>query len=180
MTRSPLQSGTGTTDMSGGPSFVRALIYTLLAVLLIMITVGIMFGRREPTYPHKATPAELTPRTTPHDEPARPATTTIDPYVTISAQELFAAFDANEIAAGERFKNTKVRVSGTIEDIGTDLLGTPYITLATSGIWSVQAMFPRNAKSQLASLAKGQPQTVRCDSASKFGSIILRGCSLGR
>lgn len=163
------------------PSLTRIAVFTGLGLLALAVVIPVVFPRIEqprvvyptPDDPHKLTAGDVAAR-------AAATSTSVDPYVTITAKDLFAAYDANEIAAEQRFKNARVRVDGIIDDIGTDLLGTPYITLKASDFWSVQAMFPRSAKSQLASLAKGRPQTVRCESVSKLGNVILRNCSLGR
>lgn len=97
----------------------------------------------------------------------------------VDAGKLFAAFDANEIRANEAFKGKRLKVRGTIERIGTDILNTPYVALATENvILSVQAMFPRGAEPQLAALHIGQMVIVDCRCDGKFGNVILRECSL--
>src|SRR5690606_32260422 len=56
--------------------------------------------------------------------PSRPS-----PAAVVTARELFDAYESNEIAAGERYKDRWIQVSGSVDDIGKDLLGDLYVTL---------------------------------------------------
>jgi len=51
--------------------------------------------------------------------------------VRVTATQLFADYEANEVSADEKDKGKAVLVSGTIENIGKDLLDTLYVTLKT-------------------------------------------------
>ncbi len=69
-------------------------------------------------------------------------------------------------------------MSGTIENIGKDILGTMYVSLKTDNvIFSVQCMFDDEHTSEVANASQGQQVTIkgRCDG--KFGNIVLRDCS---
>ena len=62
--------------------------------------------------------------------------------------------------------------------IATDVLGTPYVTLDTNSLFSVQAMFQRSAEAQLAGLNAGQRITVDCRCDGKLMDVYLSDCKL--
>jgi hypothetical protein len=101
-----------------------------------------------------------------------------EPATHVSAEALFRDYETNEIAADQKYKEAVLQVGGTIEDIGKDLIGTPYVTLSASEFFNVQAMFPTSAEKDLAALRKGADIKVRCRGAGKLGNVILRECAL--
>jgi hypothetical protein len=124
--------------------------------------------------------------------PSSPATTTsqtgrsvssggsvshVNDGIAVTPQRLYAAYEANEVAADEEYKGKLVRVSGTIEDIGKDILDSPYVKFeGTNSLFGVQAMFPKSAASQLARLQKNQFLTVQCTVTGKLGNVLLKNC----
>jgi hypothetical protein len=110
-------------------------------------------------------------------EPAKPPS--IDAKVT--ASELFEAYEKNEIAADDRYKGKLLEVSGKIDNIGKDILDSPYVTLSVGGkfqIMGVQAFFDEASLSRLADLSKGQAVTLQCRCDGKFGNVMLKDCTL--
>lgn len=101
------------------------------------------------------------------------------PPVDVTAVQLFADYDANEVSADALYKDKVLRVSGTITKIGKDVLDTPYVELATSNDYmGVQCMF--DEAGVLGALKKGAKLTVRCKMDSKLGNVILRGCMVDK
>lgn len=97
----------------------------------------------------------------------------------VPAAVLFFAFERNEVKANQDFKGARFRVKGTIDNVGTDILGTPYVALKTNNsIFSVQAMFTKRDESRLANLVPGRSVYVTCRCDGKFGNVILRECVL--
>jgi hypothetical protein len=98
----------------------------------------------------------------------------------LTAQQLFAAYAANEVAADATYKGKTVEFSGTVESIGKDILDTPYLSLdagsATFG--SVQAMFGRSDEAELARVSKGQRVVLRCTCSGKLMNVIMRNCAI--
>jgi len=81
------------------------------------------------------------------------------PSITVTANVLYQEYQANEIAADEKYKDQIIQVSGRIRDIGNDLMDNPYITLVGNQYFGdVQCYFTK--KSAVASLSKGQQLTV--------------------
>jgi hypothetical protein len=98
----------------------------------------------------------------------------------MSARDLWSAYAANEIAADEKYKTKRLIVNGTISDIGKDILDAPYVTLDRNeyAVGSVQAVFPRESASQLASLSRGRYVRAACLVSGKMMNVLLRNCEL--
>jgi len=97
----------------------------------------------------------------------------------ITAGALYAEYDANEVAADEKYKGQFIIVSGTIDTIAKDIMDTMYITLDNdAGIGQIQCMFSDAHKSQLANAKKGQSVRVKGKCSGKMMNVILRGCRL--
>lgn len=67
----------------------------------------------------------------------------------ISAATLIAAYEANEVAADEKFKGKLIEVTGVIDSIAKDIMGDLYVTLGSGKdfeVAHVQAMFPRQCR----------------------------------
>lgn len=98
--------------------------------------------------------------------------------LTVSATTLFQDYKANEVAADQKYKGKILRVSGTIDNIGKDILDNMYVSLKVGqySILGVQCFFADSHKSKLVSLRKEQQLTVvgRCDG--KFGNIPIKDC----
>ncbi len=76
--------------------------------------------------------------------------------ISVTAEDLYKEYEANEIAADRKYKGKSIRVSGTIRDIGKTL-GEPYVNLAT-GKFSHQVIvyFPdKKYDDQLAQYSTG-------------------------
>ncbi|WP_438312326.1 OB-fold protein [Sporosarcina sp. FA9] len=81
--------------------------------------------------------------------------------IVISAVDLYSAYDDNEIAADQKYKGKQLEVTGTIKDIGKDILDSMYITLDTGDVLgSIQVYFPKDDADSVAALSKGQDVTV--------------------
>lgn len=73
----------------------------------------------------------------------------------VAASELYADYKANQVAADTKYKGKTVEVTGTISNIGKDILDTPYVSLSGGEILSVvQCMFDKSDQTQLGTLSK--------------------------
>ncbi|WP_367158516.1 hypothetical protein AB1W24_13805 [Bordetella avium] len=72
----------------------------------------------------------------------------------LSAEELYRAFDANQVAADMKFKGKQVTVEGNIEEIGIAFDGNPYVELEVRGqfLATVRLNFPKAMSPRLAEL----------------------------
>lgn len=95
--------------------------------------------------------------------PSTPDATPVQaPDVTVSAKQLYEDYKANEVSADEKYKDKTIVVSGTVRNIGKDIVGTMYVTLEGDDvIGSVQCMFDDEYKGQLSQLQKGQHVTIQ-------------------
>ena len=102
--------------------------------------------------------------------------------IKVTAMKLSEDYKANEIAADAKYKGNTLEVSGTISDIGTDVLNTPYVTFNTGeySFLGVQCMFGESDSPVLAKLSKGQALTVRgsVEGGGKVMNVLLNNCQI--
>jgi hypothetical protein len=101
-----------------------------------------------------------------------------DVVIEITAKDLFAAYNENEIAADNQYKKKTLKVTGTISNIGTDILDNIYITLETGELlYSVQCYFANSEEeAKVANLSKGDTITLigTCDGMSL--NVVMKKC----
>lgn len=99
---------------------------------------------------------ESKPETKPEEKPEP-----VEEVIAITAAELYQAYEDNEVAADQKYKGKTLEVSGTINNIGKDIIDRMYITLDTGDIiLSVQVYFKKEHEDVIASLSKGQDVTI--------------------
>ena len=98
--------------------------------------------------------------------------------IRVSAVRLFKDYEANEVAADEKYKSKILEVSGAVEDIGKDILDQIYVTLKTGEyeIFHIQCFFSDAHKNAAAQLRKGQRITVKGKCDGKLGNVMIKGC----
>lgn len=101
------------------------------------------------------------------------------PSYTLAATELSRDYNANEVAADNKYKGKVVVVSGTIQSIGKDITDSAYIVIGGSGFLDgVQCMFTKSGESAVAQLSKGSRVSVKGEVNGKMGNVLLRNCTL--
>lgn len=89
-----------------------------------------------------------------------------------TARSFYEEYDANEVAADDKYKNKKIAVTGVINGIGIDILDKPYITLRTGDYGSIQCFFID--KTVVKNLRKGSNITVVGSCSGKtLGNVII-------
>lgn len=146
--------------------------WAIIVVVLYIIgsSAGNKNGNVQPV-PEKPTNQSAAQQTKPFEDAA----------IKVTAAQLYSDYEANEVAADSKYKNKKVEVSGTISNIGKDILDTPYVALVVSPnnpIFSVQCMFDKSAQSQLANLTKDSKITLTGIVSGKMANIIVKDCSI--
>lgn len=99
--------------------------------------------------------------------------------IEISARDLFAAYEENEVAADQKYKGKKLKVTGTIKDFGTNILDDSYITLETEEYFlSIQCYFKESELDKVTNLSKGQTITLIgvCDGMSM--NVVIENCEI--
>jgi tetratricopeptide (TPR) repeat protein len=99
----------------------------------------------------------------------------------ISPAVLWKAFDDNEVAAEDAYKNKNVALRGKINSITTGITGNPEINFAVDqiGINTVVCEFDKEARPQIATLKKGQQVLLAgtCRGMT-MGSVFLSKCRI--
>ena len=98
------------------------------------------------------------------------------PSYTLTADQLYSEYKADEVAADNKYKGKVVLISGPIRQNGK-FMGTAYIVIGGHGFLDgVQCMFGESAG--VASLSKNSQVTVKGEVGDKKGNVLLRNCTL--
>ncbi|WP_454261495.1 OB-fold protein [Pseudoxanthomonas mexicana] len=95
----------------------------------------------------------------------------------VSAADLFAAYEANEVAADNQYKGKQLAVTGTVAGINKDFTDEVYVEIAGNEFMNIHArgIDPTVA----AGLAKGTKITVVCEGGGlMMASPILNECEV--
>ena len=107
------------------------------------------------------------------DEPKITADT--KPNLIVSARKLYKEYNANEIAADEKYKGKIIQVTGIIRDIGNDIMDNAYITLIGDQYFGdIQCYFKE--KSIVAGLSKGKRISVMGSCSGLMMNVHLNNC----
>lgn len=103
--------------------------------------------------------------------------------IELSAHDLWVAYDENEVNADNLYKKKAVCVTGTVFEIGKDLLtDTPFIALKAEddlGIYSVQCFFQDSSEhGKVASVKDGDKVTITGKCTGKSINVMLRDCTI--
>jgi hypothetical protein len=124
----------------------------------------------------KTTPKTAMPAATPAEieQESQAAPTPVE----VTANEIYQAYENNQIVADDRFKDKDIIVTETVDDIKKDLSGNPYVTIETGSYWSVQCVFPKEDIAVLTRLSKGQKVRIAGRVTSTTMNILLKQCRL--
>lgn len=103
-----------------------------------------------------------------------------EPLAEFSAQEIFDAYQRNEVAADDQFKHKKFIIYGQLDSISKDFTDDVVLTLSTSNMFmDVHAYIVESDFSAAARLEKGQAIRLTCSGAGMtLGSPIVRDCQI--
>lgn len=83
---------------------------------------------------------------------------------TFTAREMAIDYDANTVAADQKYKGKRFKVSGTVTEISTNIMGDPYVTMdGTDEFTQPQFAFDKGSANQLANVRKGEKLTLLCE-----------------
>lgn len=102
--------------------------------------------------------------------------------VVVTASVLTREYEANEVAADQKFMGKTVEVTGVVDSIAKDILNTPYVTLEGNRQYGtrVQCMFNKGDEAKLATLSKGQKiKLVGTVKSGKLFNVLVDDCRLG-
>lgn len=100
------------------------------------------------------------------------------PPISVTARQLYADYDANEVSADAKYRGKAIEVTGIITKIGKDALDQPFVELAARNEFdSVLASF--DSEEAVVSLKKGYKLIALCRGAGMtLGSPIVNGCQV--
>jgi len=97
----------------------------------------------------------------------------------VTADGIYAEYQANEVAGDAKYKGKIITVSGTIMDIGKDITGDPYVVLGGTGyLDGVQGTFATSESASIGALSKGQQATIKGKCDGLMGMVEMSQCSL--
>ena len=102
---------------------------------------------------------------------------TLAPAVTVSAKQLYADYDANGIAADEKYKDKVLLVTGQVNTIDRDIFDEIYVSLKGDEYFGdIECYFADTHVKTASQLSKGQTVTVKGKCDGKKGIVTLKGC----
>jgi len=155
----------------------------IFAGLIVFGIIGSFIGKNI-DYSHQNTPLPQGV-TDPGQRPKSPQMNEVlhhdftPPQGSISAKYLYNVYEANEIAADERFKGKTFEVYGIIGSIEKNIANQPYVSLDAGTLSFVNCRFSKDKISCLVSLEKGMMIVIEGTCSGKtVTSINLHDCEL--
>jgi hypothetical protein len=162
-------NGQTQTSAQQKPKKSRKKLWIIIGIAVVVIIV-IAAGAGKKQQAEHQTPAQTTTTAPAQDVPK-------SPDYTMTIDQLWAEYDANELAANQKYKGKIILLSGIAGDVGTELLGREYVFVKGAGnLASAQCVMNNNG--QAASVVKGQPITVQGSCNGKMGWILLENCEI--
>lgn len=101
------------------------------------------------------------------------------PEIRVTASQLLAGYNENEVAADNVFRGRAIEISGTIESIDKDAFDNVIVHLAGGAYQSVYARLQKTERLAAAKLSPGDGQTMICRGEGKvMGAPVLVECAL--
>lgn len=99
--------------------------------------------------------------------------------VSVTAKELHDAYEANEVAADDEYKDKVIEVAGTVTGISKNpITDEMYLELGTSNqFMDVHAYFSDKHGDELKSTSKGQDVKLKCKCKGKTMNVKLENCT---
>lgn len=165
-------------------SVSKILITVLLSTLLVAIafiarsTPPANIGQTQDTSSSDSSTSATTDIASESTDNAVPAETD-SLIIEITAEELFEAFDNNEVAANRDYKGKEIKVTGIITEIGTDAWGNAYVALETNDLFrDVKCYFDSDMLDAVAELSKHQTVTLTGVCKGLSADVLIRECKI--
>ena len=136
-------------------------------------------------------PASATPPSTQQDNPVDSGTQDEvqsqqpEPqpeYIEVTATELIAAYDENEVAADNKYKGQILTVTGVVGSIGKDIVDDAYVTLKDESsdysFTSVQCYFADDNLDDIAGLKEGDRVVIVGECSGGTMNVLLKKCDV--
>lgn len=102
------------------------------------------------------------------------------PPISVTAVNLYRAYEANEVAADGQYKGKRLLVSGEVDSIDKNFMGHIVVHILTGNQFSsAMANLDDAGESRAAQLSRGQSVILLCEGAGRIlGSPSLDKCSV--
>lgn len=152
--------------------------FWLIIVVVILVIIGAAAGgNKKSEGSGSTTSSTASTQSTPQEE-STPEETAIE----VTAVDLIAAYDENEVSADNEYKDKTLKITGTVSDIGVDVANRSYIMLKDENdpyaILGVQCYFEDDQKDAIAQLKKGDAVTVTGTCEGKVVSVSIKDCQV--
>ena len=107
-----------------------------------------------------------------------------EPSIEITAKQLVKEYADNEVSADNKYKGKVLLVTGTIDDIGKDLVDDIYVAMGESSFtgfedgFGVQCFFSDKHKKEVGNLKKGDSIKIKGKCDGVLGYVHLMGCQI--
>ena len=146
-------------------------------VVILAIIGAAAGGNKKSEGSGSTTSSTASTQSTPQEE-STPEETAIE----VTAVDLIAAYDENEVSADNEYKDKTLKITGTVSDIGVDVANRSYIMLKDENdpyaILGVQCYFEDDQKDAIAQLKKGDAVTVTGTCEGKVVSVSIKDCQV--
>jgi hypothetical protein len=85
------------------------------------------------------------------------------PVMNVSIEKILKDYENNKLQAEQKYDNKRIKISGIVTAIGSDIVSQPYVTIGTGAqfeVTQIQCMFEKDQVNLLAKLNKGQPLSL--------------------
>jgi tRNA_anti-like len=97
--------------------------------------------------------------------------------ITVSAKQLWSAYQQNEVSADARYRDRLLLVGGQVESINKDALDKVYLVLAAPGLLGVHATLKDSQLGAAAGVSRGDHVSLLCTGAGLIiGAPMLDDC----
>jgi hypothetical protein len=100
--------------------------------------------------------------------------------LTVAANTIIQDYQDNEIAADQKYKDKRVRVTGIVDQVGKDIMGDMYVTVVakSSDFHVVQCYFAKPDQTELAALKKRARIIVVGTCGGLMMNVLLNNCTI--
>lgn len=136
----------------------------IVIVLVVLFIIGLIVGTDETASTGEADTANVAE--------------VQEPTIDTTAENIFNAYEKNEVAADQEYKGKNIRVTGTIDSINSGIGDGANVLLQTSNQFSsVTTSGDDNFTNAAAALSKGQQITMTCVGEGEvIGTPMLGDC----
>ena len=159
------------------PIYKKWWFWLIIVVVILAIIGAAAGGNKKSEGSGSTTSSTASTQSTPQEE-STPEETAIE----VTAVDLIAAYDENEVSADNEYKDKTLKITGTVSDIGVDVANRSYIMLKDENdpyaILGVQCYFEDDQKDAIAQLKKGDAVTVTGTCEGKVVSVSIKDCQV--